>query len=300
MGPFAKGGLAKKKAVADRTRITPIPRPKTARVAAADQPIKPEQLKFFETKIRPVLVTQCAKCHASGAEKVKGGLLVDSRDGLRQGGDTGPAVVPGNPDESLLITAIRYKDDSLQMPPKTKLARRRSSPISRSGSRWGHPTRAAAPVRRRWPRDQASTSTKGRQFWAFQPPTARRRRRCQRRDLAEVGYRSLPAVGSRGQGPEAGRRRRPPRLDSPGQLRPDRPAPVSRGGRGVRRRYVGRRLREGRRPAAGLAAVRRALGAALARPGAVRRIERQRQHDVSPGLAIPRLGYRRVQRRQAL
>jgi cytochrome c553 len=169
MGPFAKGGLAKKKAVAGQPPITAAPRPGPTRIAAAAAPIKPEQLKFFETKIRPVLVTQCAKCHASGAEKVKGGLLVDSRDGLRKGGDTGPAVVPGDLDESLLITAIRYNDDSLQMPPKTKLADeviadfekwvKMGAPDPRGGS--GLAAVAAG---------SGVDVAKGRQFWAFQPP----------------------------------------------------------------------------------------------------------------------------------
>ena len=55
-----------------------------------------------------------------GAEKIKGGLLLDTRDGVLKGGNTGPAVVPGNPDKSLLITAVRYKDKDLQMPPSDK------------------------------------------------------------------------------------------------------------------------------------------------------------------------------------
>src|SRR5205085_4014877 len=84
--------------------------------------ITPEQQKFFEAKIRPVLVTQCGKCHAQTAEKLKGGLRLDSREGLRRGGDSGPAVVPGKPEASLLIRAIRYRDEELRMPPKEKLA----------------------------------------------------------------------------------------------------------------------------------------------------------------------------------
>ena len=68
-----------------------------------------------------MLVTQCGKCHASTAEKLRGGLRLDSREGLRRGGDSGPAIVPGQPDESLLIRAIRYRDEELRMPPKGKL-----------------------------------------------------------------------------------------------------------------------------------------------------------------------------------
>src|SRR3954469_6795928 len=77
--------------------------------------------EFFETKIRPVLVEHCYKCHSAQSEKLKGGLHVDTRQGLLRGGDTGPAVVPGDPDKSLLIRALLYKDETLQMPPKKRL-----------------------------------------------------------------------------------------------------------------------------------------------------------------------------------
>lgn len=74
---------------------------------------------FFETRIRPVLVRHCYECHSSAAAEVKGGLLVDFRDGLRKGGDSGAAVVPGNPDGSLLLSALRH--ESFEMPPAGKL-----------------------------------------------------------------------------------------------------------------------------------------------------------------------------------
>ena len=77
------------------------------------------RVKFFESKIRPVLIDQCYECHATEAKKVRGGLLVDSRDGLLKGGDSGPAIVPGKPDESLLLAALKYED--FEMPPKGKL-----------------------------------------------------------------------------------------------------------------------------------------------------------------------------------
>ena len=92
--------------------------------SAADRPVTPEQLAFFESKIRPVLVDICYKCHSASSEKIKGGLLLDTREGIRKGGDTGAAVVPGNLEESVLIQAIRFQDDDLQMPPKTEAARR--------------------------------------------------------------------------------------------------------------------------------------------------------------------------------
>ena len=77
--------------------------PATAVAIAAGDKITPDQEKFFEARIRPVLVGQCFKCHASTAEKLRGGLRLDTRDGPRTGGDSGPAVVPGNLEESLLI-----------------------------------------------------------------------------------------------------------------------------------------------------------------------------------------------------
>ena len=89
-----------------------------ASAPAADDP---KGIDFFEKNIRPVLVEHCYKCHSANAKKLQGGLSLDTRDGIRKGGDTGPAVVPGKPAESLLLTAVRYTDESLQMPPKGKL-----------------------------------------------------------------------------------------------------------------------------------------------------------------------------------
>src|SRR5258708_3445919 len=77
-------------------------------------------LEFFEKKVRPLLAERCFECH-SPDKKVKGGLRLDSREGWVKGGDTGPAIVPGEPDKSLLISAVRYKDRDLQMPEKRKL-----------------------------------------------------------------------------------------------------------------------------------------------------------------------------------
>jgi hypothetical protein len=78
-------------------------------------------IEFFEKKIRPVLVEHCYECHAATAKKVRGGLLLDSRGGVRKGGFTGPAVVPGDLDKSLLIKAVRYTDPDMKMPKKGKL-----------------------------------------------------------------------------------------------------------------------------------------------------------------------------------
>ena len=78
-----------------------------------------ENIAFFEAKVRPLLITHCYECH--GEKKQKGGLRLDSLPGWQQGGDSGAVIVPGKPDASLLIEAVRYKNEDLQMPPKEAL-----------------------------------------------------------------------------------------------------------------------------------------------------------------------------------
>ncbi|MBV8878377.1 MAG: PSD1 domain-containing protein [Planctomycetaceae bacterium] len=91
---------------------------------AAQEPAAPADaagLEFFEQNVRPILVERCYSCHSAAANKVKGNLLLDTRQGTLRGGDLGPSVVPGDPDRSLLVKAVRYADENLQMPPKKKL-----------------------------------------------------------------------------------------------------------------------------------------------------------------------------------
>src|SRR3954465_10983096 len=78
--------------------------------------------EFFEAKVRPILVDRCYKCHSTDAEKVKGGLLLDTKDGLLKGGDSGIVLIPRDPEKSKLIIAVRHTDKDLQMPPKEKLS----------------------------------------------------------------------------------------------------------------------------------------------------------------------------------
>ncbi len=86
---------------------------------AADAPLPPRKAaEFFEKSVRPVLAENCFGCH--NEQKQKGGLRLDSRQAMLNGGDTGPALVPGHPEQSLLLKAIHYKDD-LKMPPKGQL-----------------------------------------------------------------------------------------------------------------------------------------------------------------------------------
>jgi mono/diheme cytochrome c family protein len=80
-----------------------------------------QEADLFESKIRPILVEHCYECH-SADKKQKGNLLLDTKDATLKGGDTGPALVPGDPSKSLLLQAVKWEDKDLQMPPKTKLS----------------------------------------------------------------------------------------------------------------------------------------------------------------------------------
>ncbi|MGK0198122.1 MAG: hypothetical protein ACI91J_001393 [Yoonia sp.] len=124
---------------------------------------------FFEAKIRPVLVKHCYECHSVEAGKSKGDLLLDTRAALRTGGGSGPAIVPGDPQKSLLLTAIMHTDPDLEMPPQdAKL----SVTIIDDFRRWiemGAPDPREATARA--PGEPAPVSIEaGRKFWAFQKP----------------------------------------------------------------------------------------------------------------------------------
>ena len=88
--------------------------------AASAQRPRAEDVEFFEKSVRPLLHEQCHSCH--GAAKQKGNLRLDSREAMLRGGDSGPAVVVGHPEKSLIVRAIGYQDDNLRMPPRSKLA----------------------------------------------------------------------------------------------------------------------------------------------------------------------------------
>ncbi len=138
-----------------------------AQAPAAEATITPEQERFFEAKIRPVLVTHCGKCHSSAAEKLRGGLRLDSRAGLRAGGESGPAIIPGQPDESALVRAIRYRDEDLKMPPKGKLP----DTVIADFEAW---IRMGAPDPRTGPAPAAVKASaglaQGRALWSFRSP----------------------------------------------------------------------------------------------------------------------------------
>src|SRR5262245_44958563 len=93
-----------------------------AQGSASGQAPTPEQVRYFEAKVRPVLAEHCQRCH--GAKKQWGRLRLDSHAALLRGGESGPAIVPGKPDQSLLIRAIRHLDETLKMPKDGKLTDR--------------------------------------------------------------------------------------------------------------------------------------------------------------------------------
>ena len=131
------------------------------------QPISDEDLAFFEKRIRPLLVAKCYECHSAESQDLQGDLLVDSRAMLRRGGANGPAIVPGDPDRSLLIEAVRYSNADMQMPPDEKLSDAEIADLER----W---VKIGAP-------DPRSTATRhlgkqidiavARQFWSLRPVT---------------------------------------------------------------------------------------------------------------------------------
>ena len=89
-------------------------------VLAQDDNFSPAQIEAFEKNIRPLLIQHCYECHSADSDKVKGGLLMDSREALLLGGDSGPAIVSEKPQESLMISAVKYQ--SYEMPPNGKLS----------------------------------------------------------------------------------------------------------------------------------------------------------------------------------
>jgi len=142
----------------------------TASLAAPAAPSDPDGVAFFEKKVRPLLAEHCYKCHSRNAERLRGGLYLDTQAGWMNGGDSGEALLPGQPEDSLLIKAVRYEDPDFKMPPKYRLADGEIDILER----W---VAMGAPDPRTEDTPVAAATTsinidKGRDFWAFQPPQA--------------------------------------------------------------------------------------------------------------------------------
>jgi uncharacterized protein DUF1553/uncharacterized protein DUF1549/cytochrome c len=121
-----------------------------------------DEIAFFESRVRPILAEQCYKCHSAQAKKLKGGLRLDSREGVLKGGDTGPAIVPRDPDKSLLIQAVRRVDKDLAMPPDDPLPAKDVETLT-VWVKMGAPWPAGAPT----PAGIAANDP--RNHWAFRP-----------------------------------------------------------------------------------------------------------------------------------
>ncbi len=126
----------------------------------------PEQIEFFEKKVRPVLVEHCYSCHAE--KKDKGGLRLDTRDATLKGGDSGPALVPGKPDDSLLIKAVRYNNSNIQMPPKGKIPAEQIAALTEWVKMGAPDPRTGKPVGSN-PYDIAKHLADAKNHWAYQP-----------------------------------------------------------------------------------------------------------------------------------
>ena len=257
---------------------------------------------FFEKKIRPVLVEHCYACHSAEAaetKKLQGRPAASTRrDGLLEGGDSGPAVVPGKPAESLLLKALRY-DGDMKMPPEGQAARRGHRRLRGAGSRWAPRTRATAAAVARQVGHRASRT--GRKFWAYQPPRRPAAARGEGRRLAAGRHRPLrPRRRWR-------RRASTPAADADRATLARRlyfdliglpPTPeevdafVNDTSPDAYERLVDRLLAS--------PAVRRALGPALARRRPLRRVAHAPRLRPQGGLALPRLRHRRLQRRHAV
>jgi hypothetical protein len=125
-------------------------------------------VEFFEKNIRPLLVEHCYACHSTGARRLRGGLHLDSEQGWLRGGDIGPAIKPGDPDDSLLIAAVRQDDELLKMPPEGKLAANEIALLTqwvKIGAPGPGPAASSAAAPRR-----SIDVAAGRSFWSFQPP----------------------------------------------------------------------------------------------------------------------------------
>jgi hypothetical protein len=133
---------------------------------AADQHPTREGSEYFEKKIRPILVKHCFECHSGDVKKAKGNFVLDTREGLRKGGQSGPVIIPGNPEDSPLIEAVRYQ--GLEMPPKEQLPEELIEELV-------HWVEMGAPDPRAGKAAKSKNKVdlnEARKYWAFQRPKA--------------------------------------------------------------------------------------------------------------------------------
>ena len=128
----------------------------------------PGEMEFFEKKIRPVLAEKCYQCH-SAKENAMAGLQLDSKAGILKGGSRGPAIAPGEPEKSLLIKAISFRDSDLKMPPTGKLSDEQIADLI-AWIKMGAPDpRTQEPSQAAKTKEKGIDFEQGRKFWSFQP-----------------------------------------------------------------------------------------------------------------------------------
>ena len=143
--------------------------PPVSGVQQADQPgevapqMSADDLQFFESEVRPLLTDHCYECHAGESRILRGGLRLDHRAGWLRGGDSGPAIVPGDPQNSLLMQAVRY--ESMEMPPAGRLSEQQTAVLGEWIRRGAPDPRLEAPPAKLQPVDWDAA----RKHWAFQP-----------------------------------------------------------------------------------------------------------------------------------
>jgi len=126
-------------------------------------------VEFFESRIRPLLIENCYECHSAAGGKVKGGLRLDTRDGVLKGGDSGAVILPGKPEQSRLIRAVRYADNDLQMPPKNKRLSTAQVADLETWVKMGAPDPRTGAAATSADHPPLSDPAKVKSHWAFQP-----------------------------------------------------------------------------------------------------------------------------------
>ncbi|MFN9437817.1 MAG: DUF1553 domain-containing protein [Planctomycetota bacterium] len=125
------------------------------------------ETQFFESKVRPLLIDKCYRCHSLDSNLAEGGLRLDTREAMRRGGDGGPAVVPGNAEASMLVRAVGYQDSNLQMPP-LDAGGKLTNPEIRILEQW---VKMGAPDPREEPSHVLAEEkvAEGSDWWSYQP-----------------------------------------------------------------------------------------------------------------------------------
>src|SRR5262245_49647888 len=129
--------------------------------------LTPQERTFFESRVRPLLASACYKCHSVEEKKAKGNLVLDSRDGWMKGGEKGAVIVPGKPEESRLLKAIRYADADLQMPPNGNKLSDAQIAVLEQWIKMGAPDPRVASAEQK--SKLTGLNDQARAHWAYQP-----------------------------------------------------------------------------------------------------------------------------------